>query len=168
MPRTFPYPLAVVALALALFTPAAARADGDVTVKLDAQRVTVTDGKATFSPATQTRPGDLIEYRATYTNTGAQPARQVLATLPVPTGMDFVGHTALPVKLEASLDGRTYAAVPLVRRVKQADGREVVRTVPASEYRWLRWSLGTLGSNSARTVSARMRVQPVPVAANTR
>jgi uncharacterized repeat protein (TIGR01451 family) len=128
----------------------------------------VTDGKETLSPATQARPGDLVEYRATYTNTGAQPARQVMATLPVPTGMEFVGRTAVPAKLEASVDGRTYAPVPLTRRVKLVDGREVVRTVPTSAYRWLRWPLGTLGSNSARTVSARMRVQPVPVAANTR
>lgn len=168
MPRKFPNALVVAMLALTLIAPVAARAGSDVTVKLDAQRVSVTDGKETLSSAAQTRPGDLVEYRATYTNTGAQPARQVMATLPVPTGMEYVGRTAVPAKVEASLDGRTFAPVPLTRRAKLADGREVVRTVPTSDYRWLRWPLGTLGSNSARTVSARMRVQPVPMAANSR
>ena len=52
--------------------------------------------------------------------------------------------------------------------MKLTDGREVVRPVPATEYRWLRWNLGTLGPNAARTVSARMRVEPVAVAATTR
>ncbi len=168
MDRSFPRWLAPATLALALFAPATAHAGSDVTVTLAAQRVSVTHGKETFSPAAQVKPGDLVEYRATYTNAGDQPARQLLATLPVPAGMEFIGRTAAPAKLEASLDGRTFAAVPLTRRVLQADGREIVRPVPAAEYRWLRWTLGTLGSKAARTVSARMRVQSVPMAAATR
>ncbi len=167
MARSFPRPLATAVLALVLIAPAAARAGGDVTVTLAAQRVSVTNGKETLSPAAQIKPGDLVEYRATYSNAGDQPARQMLATLPVPAGMEFVGRTARPAKLEASLDGRTFAAVPLTRRVKQADGREVVRAVPLAEYRYLRWTLGTLAAKSTRTVSARMRVQAVPVAAAT-
>lgn len=168
MPFTFSRPLSVLVLALALLAPAAALADGDITVQLDAQRVSVVDGKETFSPATQAKPGELVEYRATYTNTGAQAAQQLLATLPVPAGMEFVDHSAAPAKVEASLDGRTYAPVPLKRSVRLANGREVVRLVPAAEYRWLRWPLATMEPKSTRTVSARMRVQSVPLTATTR
>lgn len=168
MPFTFSRPLSFLALALALVAPAAALADGDITVRLDAQRVSVVDGKETFSPATQARPGELVEYRATYTNAGGQTARQVMATLPVPAGMEFVEQSAAPAKVEASLDGRAYAPVPLKRTVRLADGREVVRLVPAAEYRWLRWPLATMEPGSARTVSARMRVQSVPLTAATR
>jgi uncharacterized repeat protein (TIGR01451 family) len=164
MHRTFLRLLTVAALAPVFLAPAAAHAGSDVKVALTAQRVSVIDGKETLLPATQAKPGDVLEYRATYKNAGDQPARQVMATLPVPAGMEFVGRTASPSKLEASLDGQTYATVPLTRRVKQADGREVVRVVPTTEYRWLRWPLGTLGSNSTRTVVARMRVQTAPVA----
>ena len=168
MHRTFPRLLAVVALASTLFASVAAHAGSDVTVTLSAQRVAMTDGKEMLSPAAEVKPGEIVEYRAVYKNSGDQPARQLLATLPVPAGMEFMGRSASPAKLEASLDGKSFAPVPLVRRVKQADGREVVREVPAAEYRWLRWTLGTLGSRSARTVSARMRVQSVAIAAATR
>ncbi len=168
MSFTFSRPLSVLVLALALVAPAAAVADGDITAQLDAQRVTVVDGKETFSPATQAKPGELVEYRATYTNAGGQTARQVLATLPVPAGMEFVDHTAVPAKVEASLDGRTYAPVPLKRPVRLANGREVVRLVPAAEYRWLRWPLAAMEPGSVRTVSARMRVRSVPLTAATR
>ena len=167
MLRTIPRLYAVAALAM-LLAPEAALAGNDVAVTLAAQRVTVTNGKEAFSSASQVKPGDVVEYRATYTNSGKAPARQLLATLPVPAGMEFVEQSAVPAKLEASLDGQRYAPVPLTRRVKQADGKEVVRPVPPAEYRWLRWTLGNLGSNTARTVSARMRVQTVPVAATTR
>lgn len=168
MHRTFTRLLAVVAFATALLAPAAALAGSDVSVTLSAQRVTVSQGKESLSPAAEVKPGELVEYRAVYRNSGKDAARQLLATLPVPAGMELVGRTASPAKFEASLDGRTFAPVPLTRRVKQADGRIVTREIPVTEYRALRWTLGTLGSNASRTVSARMRVQSVPLAAATR
>lgn len=168
MHRTFPRLLAVVAFATALIAPAAALAGSDVTVTLSAQRVSVSQGKESLSPANEVKPGELVEYRAVYTNAGATPARQMLATLPVPAGMELVARTASPAKVEASLDGRTFAPVPLVRRVTQADGRIVTREIPLAEYRALRWPLGTLGPKASRTVTARMRVQSVPIAAATR
>ncbi len=168
MYRTFARLLAATVLAAALFAPVAARAGSDVSVALTAQRITLTNGKEMLSSAAQVKPGEIVEYRATYTNSGTEAARQMMATLPVPAGMEFVGRTATPSKLEASLDGRTWASVPLTRRVKQADGRMAVKEVPTSEYRFLRWPIGTLAAKSARTVSARMRVQSVPVAAAVR
>jgi hypothetical protein len=45
-------------------------------------------------------------------------------------------------------------------------GRGEAREVPLSEYRALRWSVGTLPPKESRTVAARMRVTPLaPVAA---
>lgn len=164
MHRTFLRLLWVALLAPLFLAPVAASAGSDVQVTLDAQRVTVVGGKEQLAPAAQVKPGDIVEYRASYRNAGDQAARQVMATLPVPAGMEFVGRTASPSRLEASLDGKTFAQVPLTRRVKQADGREVVRVVPTSEYRWLRWPLGTLDAKASRTVAARMRVATTPVA----
>ena len=67
----------------------------------------------------------------------------------------------------ASLDGRSFAPVPLMRKERTADGREVVREVPPSEYRALRWSIGTLAAKESRAVAARARVSPLQVAALT-
>lgn len=158
----------IIAIAVGvLFAPAFARAAGDVSVVLTAQRVTVVNGKEAMESADQARPGDVIEYRAEYRNTGSGAVKQLDATLPVPHGMEFLPQTAAPGALSASTDGKNFAPVPLKQRVKLADGREVTRDVPPAEYRALRWSLGTLGPSQSRTVAARVRVSPLQVAANT-
>ena len=143
-------------------------AAGSVAVELTAQRVTKAQGKEVLAPADEARPGELIEYRALYRNDGAGEARGLMATLPIPRGTQYVAGSALPRRVEASLDGRTFAAVPLKRTEKTPDGRTIVQEVPVAEYRALRWPLGALPSRDQRTVSARVRVEPVPVAANTR
>ena len=168
MHRPNPWPVAAAAAVLMLSAPALVRASGDVSVVLTAQRVTVVEGKEVRGPADQSHPGDVIEYRAEYRNNGGQAVKQLAATLPVPNGMEYLPLTASPQILLASLDGRAYAPVPLRRRIRLADGREVTRDVPPSEYRYLRWSLGTLDARQSRSVAARVRVSPLQIAAATR
>lgn len=161
--------LAFAITTVALFAPALAFADGDVHVALTAQRVTVTDGKETFAAADKARPGDVLEYRAVYTNDGRTAVNHLDATLPVPTGLEYLPKSAAPAVVLASTDGKSFAPVPLLRKERTADGREVVREVPLSEYRALRWTVGTLAAKESRTVRARMRVTPLAsVAAVTR
>jgi len=159
----------IIALAfatVALLAPALAFADGDVHVSLTAQRVTVADGHDVFASADKARPGDVIEYRAVYKNDGRYAVRELFATLPVPSGLEYLPKTAAPAVVLASTDGKSFAPIPLVRMQRMSDGREEAREVPLSEYRALRWSVGTLPSKESRTVAARMRVTPLaPVAA---
>lgn len=156
---------AVLALLAFAFAAPAAHAAGDVKVAMTAHRVTTTDhGVERLVPAEQARPGETIEYRARYRNEGAATVRQLVASLPIPAGMEFVPGTAAPSQVLASLDGRTFAPVPLTRRVKNAKGEDVVERVPYREYRALRWTLGDLASKAEETVSARVRVTPVGVA----
>lgn len=162
---------ATLAFALALAALAAvppAYAASGVTVELTANRVTKSQGRDVLAPAEQARPGDLLEYRATYKNEGQSEARSLAATLPIPRGTQYVPGTALPRRVEASLDGRTFAPIPLTRKVRLADGRTVTREVPASEYVALRWPLGALPAKQSREVTARVRIEPVQVAALTR
>jgi uncharacterized repeat protein (TIGR01451 family) len=153
--------LAIAFAAVAILAPALAFADGDVHVALTAQRVTVTDGHDAYLPADKARPGDVIEYRAVYRNDGRGTVRDMFATLPVPNGLEYLPKTAAPAVVLASTDGQSFSAVPLVRRERTADGREVVREVALSEYRALRWPIGTLAARESRTVRARMRVAPL-------
>jgi uncharacterized repeat protein (TIGR01451 family) len=143
-------------------------AAGSVAVELTANRVTKSQGKEVLASAEEAKPGELIEYRALYRNDGAGEAKGLLATLPIPRGTQYVAGSALPRRVEASLDGRTFAPVPLKRTVKTPDGRTVVQEVPLAEYRALRWPLGALPSKQQRTVSARVRVEAIPVAENSR
>jgi uncharacterized repeat protein (TIGR01451 family) len=159
--------LALALVSAAVFAPALAFADGDVHVALTAQRVTLVDGKEVLVSADKARPGDVIEYRAVYRNDGRNAVRGLDATLPVPSGLEYLPKTAAPAVVLASTDGRTFAPVPLVRTERTPDGRQVVREVPLSEYRALRWSIGALAMKESRTVRARMRVAPLAsVAAN--
>jgi len=159
-----------LALLLVFATPLLAAPAGDVRVSLTAQRVSKdASGKTILEPGDQARPGDVVEYQVRYSNESASGVRKLVATLPIPVGMEYLPKTAQPARVEASLDGRTYAPIPLTRKVRLANGREVVREVPTSEYRHLRWSIGELAAHGARTVTARVRVAPVePMAANAR
>ena len=163
-----------IAIAAAVAPPAFAAgapakpATGSVAVELSANRVTKQQGKEVLVAADEAKPGELIEYRALYRNDGASEAKGLLATLPIPRGTQYVAGSALPRGVQASLDGRTFAAVPLKRTVKTPDGRTVVQEVPVAEYRALRWPLGALPSRDQRTVSARVRVETTTVAEDAR
>jgi uncharacterized repeat protein (TIGR01451 family) len=136
-----------------------------VQVNLTAHRVTSgSNGREVLAPGDKARPGEVVEYQALYTNVSTDGVRQLVATLPIPDGMEYLPSTAVPAQVQASLDGNSFAAVPLRRKVKLADGREVMRDVPTSEYRWLRWTLGSLEGNGQETVRARVRVNAAPPA----
>ena len=167
------FAIAIAAAGSAMARPAHAAgagparpAAGAVAVELSANRVTKAQGKEVLVPADEAKPGELIEYRARYRNDGAGAAQGLMATLPIPRGTQYVPGSALPGRVEASVDGRTFLPVPLKRSVKTPDGRTVVQEVPVAEYRALRWPLGTLPSREQRTVSARVRVESTPVAAD--
>lgn len=119
----------------------------------------VTSGKdVKLVPTTQANLGDVIEYQVTYQNNGTTPAKQVMATLPVPAnGMAYIDGSATPAALLASLDGKTYAPAPLKREFVR-NGRRQTEAVPPSEYRFLRWDLGDLAPGQSVTVSSRMRL----------
>lgn len=168
MHGSMPRRLALALFVVGILSHGVALAEGDVSVALSAYRVTMSQGKEAYVPAEQARPGEVIEYRATYKNSGKQAVKDLMATLPVPAGLEYLPRTARPAHLLASVDGKIYEAVPLLRKSKGADGRLVVREVPVSEYRWLRWPMGTLAAKGESQVNARMRVTPLePVAAAT-
>src|SRR5262245_59587393 len=93
----------------------AANPAGSVAVELTANRVTKSQGKEVLTPADKAQPGETLEYRALYRNDGAGDAKGLMATLPIPRGTAYVAGTAQPGRVEASLDGRTFAPVPLKR-----------------------------------------------------
>jgi uncharacterized repeat protein (TIGR01451 family) len=168
MHRSIRSPLVLAVALVALVATPAAHAAGEVAVELTANRVTKSQGRDVLAPAEQARPGDLLQYRALYKNAGKTAARGLAATLPIPRGTHYVPGSASPRRVEASLDGRTFAPVPLTRQVRLADGRTVAREVPPSEYVALRWSLGALPANQSREVVARVRIEAAQVAAVTR
>lgn len=119
--------------------------------------------KLVLLPAEKARPGDVLEYQALYKNTSKETLRNIQATLPIPAGMIYQAHTAKPKNmkkpLEASIDGIHFAKPPLKRTVTLSNGKQEVQNLPYSEYRFLRWDVGTLQAGESFTVQARVKVE---------
>lgn len=126
--------------------------------RLEARKVvTAADGKEALAAAESARPGDVIEYVATYRNTGKGALTGLQATMPIPVNTELLPGSIRPATARASLDGRAFADIPLKRKVRR-DGREVEEAVPLREYRYLRWSPGELGGEKSLAFTARVRV----------
>ena len=153
-------PATIVSLVLiSALSATAALAEGELRVELEAYRVsTGADGEEQFSTAKSAYPGDVVEYRAHYTNDGSTTLTDVQAVIPIPDGTVYLPATATPAAVEASLDGQTFEPVPLRRRVINADGSESWELVPASEYRFLRFGLGDLGADATALAKARVAI----------
>jgi hypothetical protein len=77
--------------------------------------------------------------------------------VPVPPNTEFVPGSARPANAQASLDGTTYAAMPLVRKVVR-EGKTIEEQVPVREYRYLRWSVPQIPADQTARFTARVRV----------
>jgi len=115
------------------------------------------DGGESFASAEVAKPGDVIEYVATYRNTTRETIRDLVATLPIPAHTELIPGSARPVAARASLDAREFASLPLKRKTIR-DGREVEEAVAYREYRSLRWAPVNLGAQMSVTYTARVKV----------
>jgi len=160
----------LVASALAgalLVAPAAwsqATVNGPLASELQARKVVKTaDGREELTSAEAAKPGDVLEYTATFRNTGKTTLTKIEATLPIPTNVEFVPGSAKPVNAKASDDGKRFGDMPLKRVVKR-NGVDVEEIVPVREYRMLRWAPIDLGGEKSASYVARVRVlDDVPV-----
>ena len=136
-----------------------------VTSTLQARRVDSVAGKAVLAPAEAGKPGDLLEYSGTYRNGATRPVERLVATIPVPAGTTFVAGSAEPARASASTDGTQFAPMPLMRTVRQADGTTRQEPVPLSEYRYVRWDVGTLPAGGEAVVKLRVQIDASATAA---
>jgi uncharacterized repeat protein (TIGR01451 family) len=140
---------------LALYLPLQA----EVKVNLVANKIVSVDGAEHKQSADKAKPGEVIEYVAEYQNSDKASVKNVMATLPVPAGLEYLPQSSLPQSVMASTDGSTYAPAPLKRSVRGTDGKMVEELVPYSQYRSLRWNLGEIGAGASKTIKARMKVK---------
>jgi len=117
-------------------------------------------GGTQFVDAALVLPGDVIEYRATYSNRSAA-ALPVTATLPIPESLEYIKDSAKAVgdiaHTVAQKDSQ-FANEPLVQKVTTASGATLSQPVPYASYRYVRWDLGRLASGKSIEVSVRAKV----------
>ncbi|WP_201553962.1 hypothetical protein [Psychrobacter sp. 72-O-c] len=139
---------ALIATVASVFLLSAAHADDSLKMELTANKVVKNaEGKVTYLPVRTAPAGTVIQYKATYTNTVKQNINDLAVTLPIPANMTFTGD-AMPTTAQASIDGKNYANMPLMRKV---DGKLV--KIPFSEYRTLRWDIKLLPANKSAAVA---------------
>ena len=110
--------LTLSVLVLWTFQTASAQTANDVVVTLKAQKVLRSaDGKEILKVADRAVPGEVIQYDAQYKNQSKKGIRNLEPTLPIPSGLQYVADSASPPPAKASLDGKTFAPVPLKRQV---------------------------------------------------
>lgn len=141
--------ISVLAVLVALLSVAAFAQDEPV---LKQYKVVNENGKEVLVSAEHVKLGDVIEYRATFTNRQKFNLPNVALVIPVPKGTQWVSGSATPEVQQASVDGKSFSALPL--RVTRSNGVEEV--VPTSAYRALRWIFPVV--KPGQTVTAKMRV----------
>ena len=163
--------LAAILLSLTLvISNAFAQGQQDVQVTMDVKKVVKSDqGKESLESADRAKPGDILQYTATYTNKTNKIWRDLEATIPIPAYTEYVPGSSRPAGAKASVDGQTFQSIPLRRKAKQADGKEVIQLVPYGDYRTLRWFAGNLAANQELKFSTRVKVlsNDVPAAPST-
>lgn len=119
--------------------------------------VKAADGTEQLKDATSIKPGEIIEYKAVYTNNTGKAVTGLIANLPIPEGLEYIPKSAKPgatLVKAATKDGQ-YAAEPLMRKLPD----NKVEPVPYNEYRALRWTLGQLPAGGEIAVTARAKVE---------
>jgi uncharacterized repeat protein (TIGR01451 family) len=155
--------IALQPLPVAAQTAVSVQAKPEVESVLTSNKVTLSaDKKEVLVDAKDIKPGEIMEYRATYTNKSKAPVTNLLLNLPIPPGTEYQGGSAKPASgLKATLGDGKFSPIPLKRKVKLPSGKEGEENVPFAEYRSLQWSLGELAAGKSVVVSARVRVSDV-------
>ncbi|MCH8896011.1 MAG: DUF11 domain-containing protein [Proteobacteria bacterium] len=106
-------------------------------IETDASGETVTR----LEPASKVVPGDIVIYTVSFSNTGSEPAENVVITNPVPRHMEYVDGTAFGpgADISFSIDGGQSWGTPEELVVTAADGTQ--RPAQASDYTDIRWIL---------------------------
>ena len=107
----------------------AAPAADPVKVGLQAFKVVLTGGKESLVESKTAKPGETLEYRATYTNTGKKAVTNLAATLPVPQGMEYVALSSQPSSALKSREA-TKLTSALMMGVPSATSRALRRRIP--------------------------------------
>lgn len=128
-----------------------------IKVELNQAVVVVQGGKEVLKAADKTKPGDVIEYRAVYTNISKAPVRGLVATLPLPEGLDYLAGTSMPKEPlpQVATQNNKFGTEPLMRA---APGKAELEKVPYYEYRAIRWQVGDLAPGASVQVKARAQV----------
>ncbi len=125
---------------------------------LGVSRIVSQNGIEHSEPATSAKPGDILEYTATYRNSGDKDVRKLEVTLPIPEGTEYLPGETHPAGAWASVDGKNFAPEPLRHRVSKPNGSQIDEAVALQDYRFLRWPPANLAAGATLECRARVKI----------
>ncbi len=146
---------------LSLALPASAQVDEPQALTIEAENVTARAANRADNQSGATLPGDVIEYRLTFTNHTAGSVSDVVLNDPIPEGLVFVPGSVAASRedllVEYSIDeGGSWSEAPVVE-VDQP-GEPASQPAPAEAYTHVRWTI-TGQVNPGAQVTARFRAR---------
>ncbi len=121
---------------LMLLMSAAVWADAPLSSQMDSYLVTSQDGKEVVDEAEQASPGNIVEYRLTYTNNGDQPLSGLVITGPVPANTVYLKDSAatqVSADFTLSIDnGDSFQPAPVPTTVTRYSGQSKNVAVPST------------------------------------
>lgn len=136
---------------VALFSAPQLSAQGSVeplAVVASVAKVTAADdGREKLTDADHARPGDVLVYRAVYTNQVPRSLRHIVAAMPIPPGLTYQAESATPAASEASVDGKAYFPI-----ANPPEG------VTPAQWRAVRWPARDLSAGASFAVELRAQV----------
>lgn len=139
--------VSIFLLSTGLVTGAASAAfaeEGPLVSTLQAYKITVdADGKEQLTATEEAVPGDLLEYRIEYENTGDGALSSVVVRIPVPSEMEFVADSeraSVSSIFEASINGGGDWAKEPLKEMVEGEMKEInptrytnIRWIPAQQ-----------------------------------
>ncbi len=160
-------PLCGVLAALCFFASGAAWAQGAaaspsaeprLATRLVMARVVMEGGTEKLTSAASIQPGDVLQYTAHLGNPTAATMRDVVASLPVPIGTQWLPTGEQPSTVLASVDGVVFAPMPLTRKLLLPNGQWKQVVVPLADIRHLRWPARPLAASESFSTQVRVLV----------
>ncbi|ASJ76602.1 DUF11 domain-containing protein [Granulosicoccus antarcticus] len=123
-----------------------ALANGLVEGRIEAYLVsTDSQGNEVIQATAAAKPGELMEYRLTFVNSGESAVSGLNVIDPIPANTTFVSDSAnsnADSLFEVSIDGgRTFEKEPVMRIETQADGSQKEVVIPPAQYTHVRWAV---------------------------
>lgn len=124
----------------------------DLAIKLEAFKVVpATAERAEQLVQTEdAAPGEVIEYRAVYSNISPGMLRNLVPEIPIPAGLVAIEGTDVPKAASATVDSKTFVPLP----VRDADGKPV----PYAALRAFRWNVADLAAGQSVTLRIRATI----------
>lgn len=105
------------------------------------------EGRKRVNSTDQHKPGDILIYRASYRNETKGLLKDVVATMPVPSGLIYIADSGVPPPARATKDGKTFFLMT-----------EAPQDAPLSTWRAIRWAPREIGPLSETFFELRVRV----------